>query len=186
VVFAGNDFFRYGATLLIMSTFSPGTFPPPQSFIVQTDIEAAAWIDKGLLPFRRESEGVLVGEIVPSGFDAYARVFHPARRYFGPSIEQSTALPWSEIAAARGKTVHPEMQIEALWTIGTASTTPTGKPSAAAGASGFRRTNASKRRRRSPSPDSFVRSRRHQMMCGSCCGTATVISGATSTASRAR
>jgi hypothetical protein len=114
VVFAGNDFFRYGATLLIMSTFSPGTFPPPQSFIVQTDIEAAAWIDKGLLPFRRESEGVLVGEIVPSGFDAYARVFHPARRYFGPSIEQSTALPWSEIAAARGKTVHPEMQIEAL------------------------------------------------------------------------
>ncbi|MGA9162224.1 MAG: hypothetical protein WB297_15350 [Actinomycetota bacterium] len=53
-------------------------------------------------------------EIVPSGFEAYARVFHPAHRFFGPSIEQSAPLRWSEVAAARNKTIHPEMQIEAL------------------------------------------------------------------------
>ncbi len=97
-----------------MSTFPRGTFPPPQPFIVETDVAATSWIDEGLLPFRRQSEGVLVGEIVPSGFEAYARVFHPARRFFGSSIEQSVTLRWSEMAAARGKTVHPEMQIEAL------------------------------------------------------------------------
>ena len=97
-----------------MGTFPPATFPPPRPFIVETDVDATAWIDEGLLPFRGQSEGVLVGEIVPSGFEAYARLFHPARRDFGPSIEQSTPLRWSEIAAARGKTVHPEMQIERL------------------------------------------------------------------------
>jgi hypothetical protein len=90
------------------------TFPPPRPFVVETDVEATIWIDNGLLPFGRQPEGVLVGEIIPSGFEAYARLFHPARRFFAPSMEQSTPLRWSEIAAARGKTVHPEMQIEAL------------------------------------------------------------------------
>lgn len=41
-------------------------------------------------------------------------MFYPARWFFGSSIEQSTTLRWSEIAAARGKTVHPQMQIEVL------------------------------------------------------------------------
>jgi hypothetical protein len=29
-----------------MSTFPPGTFPPPQPFIVQTDVETTVWIDE--------------------------------------------------------------------------------------------------------------------------------------------
>ena len=57
---------------------------------------------------------MLVGEIVPSGFETYARIFHPGRRFFGNSIKQSDVLRWSEIASARGKTIHPEMQVEAL------------------------------------------------------------------------
>ncbi|MGZ5297896.1 MAG: hypothetical protein ACXWEZ_13375 [Actinomycetota bacterium] len=91
-----------------------GTFPPPAPFEVVFDVEPTTWIDDGLQPWGRVNEGVLVGEIVPSGFEAYARVFHPGRRFFGNSIEQSTALRWSEIASVRGKVVHPEMQIEAL------------------------------------------------------------------------
>ena len=50
------------------------------------DVEPTTWIDDWLQPWGRVNEGVLVGEIVPSGFEAYARVFHPARRFFGNSI----------------------------------------------------------------------------------------------------
>jgi hypothetical protein len=91
-----------------------GTFPPPAPFEVLFDIEPTTWIDEGLQPRGLVSEGVLVGELIPSGFEAYARVFHPGRRFVGNSMEESIALRWSEIASARGKTVHPEMQIEAL------------------------------------------------------------------------
>jgi hypothetical protein len=91
-----------------------GSFPPPAPFVVVRDLDATNWIDDALQPFHRVPDTVLVGEIVPSGFGAYARVFHPGRRFFGPSIEQSVALRWGEIARARGKTVHPEMQVEEL------------------------------------------------------------------------
>ena len=91
-----------------------GTFPPPAPFEVVFDVEPTTWIDDGLQPWGQVNEGVLVGEIVPSGFEAYARVFHPGRRFFGNSMEESIVLRWSEIASARGKTVHTEMQIEAL------------------------------------------------------------------------
>lgn len=101
-----------GPAVATLSTMS--AFPAPAPFVVATDVDATRWIDERLQPFRRLPEGVLVGEIVPSGFEAYARLFHPARRFFGPSIEQSTSLRWSEIAAARNKKIHPEMQIEAL------------------------------------------------------------------------
>jgi hypothetical protein len=97
-----------------MDTSPPGSFPPPEPFLVETRVGETSWIDDSLQRFRQDPEQVLVGEIVPSGFQAYARVFHPARWFYGRSIEQSTPLRWSEIAAARGKTVHPEMQIEAL------------------------------------------------------------------------
>jgi hypothetical protein len=36
-------------------------------------------------------------------------VFHPARRFFGSSIEQSTTLRWSEIAAADLLLQHPQV-----------------------------------------------------------------------------
>lgn len=91
-----------------------GTFPPPAPFEVQFEIEPTTWIDDRLQPRALVNEGVIVGEIVPSGFEAYARVFHPGRRFFGNLMEESIELRWSEIASARGKTVHPEMQIEGL------------------------------------------------------------------------
>jgi hypothetical protein len=95
--------------------FPRGKFPPPEPFVVERDVQPTTWIDERLLPFYPpDQEGVLIGHIVPSGFEAYARVFHPARRFFGRSIEQSASLRWSEIAEARGKVVHPQMQIEAL------------------------------------------------------------------------
>jgi hypothetical protein len=89
-------------------------FPPPRPFIPSFDIDETTWIDERLRPWGRVRDGVLVGELVPSGCDAYARIFHPGRRIFAHDREQSVPLRWSEVAAARGKTVHPQMQIEAL------------------------------------------------------------------------
>lgn len=89
-------------------------FPPPSPFEAWSDVTPTMWINDALQPLGRVKDATFVGEIVPSGFETYARVFHPGRRFFGNSIEQSAPLRWSEVAAARGKTVHPEMQIEAL------------------------------------------------------------------------
>jgi hypothetical protein len=89
-----------------------GSFPPPPPFRFESNVEPTEWLD-GFLQ-SRGSIPPLVGEIVPSGFEAYARLVHPARRFFGPSAEQSVPLRWSEIAAARGKTIHPEVELQAL------------------------------------------------------------------------
>lgn len=45
--------------------------------------------------------------VVPSGFEAYARVFHPARR-----VEDGgqVAVTWREVAAANGRAAHRAMQ----------------------------------------------------------------------------
>lgn len=72
-------------------------------------IEAAGWIPGRLNPFAKN-----VGSIVPTGFEAYVRIFHPA--WLGamyPGIE----MRWSEVAAANGRIVHPEMQFQAIATL---------------------------------------------------------------------
>lgn len=45
---------------------------------------------------------------VPKGYEAYARVFHPA------SDQEGNPLRWAEVADALGKTAHREMQWHAL------------------------------------------------------------------------
>ncbi len=79
--------------------------------LVTEDVSVADWVDERLLPFRAPDEGVLVGEIVPTGFEAYARVFHPAYRLVGSRVEP---VRWAQLAAARGAVAHPEMQLEGL------------------------------------------------------------------------
>lgn len=52
---------------------------------------------------------------VPKGFEAYARIFHPASDPFGKPVK------WAEVAKACGTTPHPEMQWHALLGLGDAS-----------------------------------------------------------------
>ncbi len=47
--------------------------------------------------------------MIPPGFEAYARVFHPAGKGQG---EHQVPVKWSEIAQANGKVAHAEMQFE--------------------------------------------------------------------------
>jgi hypothetical protein len=89
-----------------------GSFPPSPPFRLETDVRATDWLDQRLHPWGPHPP--VVGFIVPSGFEAYARLLHPAGRIFDRTIEHSVPLRWSEIAEARDKTIHPEVQVQAL------------------------------------------------------------------------
>ena len=84
----------------------------PAGLTLQTDVAPTEWVDENLLPLRGgEGDGVRVGEIVPTGFEGYARILHPASRREGDRYEPIT---WSELARTRGKTIHPEVQLKAV------------------------------------------------------------------------
>ena len=89
------------------------SFPPPARFRLEPDVEATEWIDQRL-DQRREPWPPSVGFIVPNGFEAYARLLHPGHRHLGESHDERVPLRWAEIAEARGKTMHPEVELHAL------------------------------------------------------------------------
>lgn len=62
------------------------------------DLAPASWIASRLHRFAQD-----VGSVIPIGFDAYARLLHPALRSGSP-------VSWRAIAQASGRTVHAEMQ----------------------------------------------------------------------------
>ena len=76
-------------------------------------VEAADWIPGRLNGFAKN-----VGSIVPKGFDAYARIFHPASKAPnyrpGDPVRPGVDVRWSEVAAEAGRIVHPEMQFHAI------------------------------------------------------------------------
>lgn len=76
------------------------SFDPAQSD------EPAQWLVERLTIF---GEDVL--SIVPSGFEAYARVFHPASRV---THETEVPIRWAEVAALTGRTAHRAMQWASL------------------------------------------------------------------------
>jgi hypothetical protein len=86
--------------------------PPPPPFQIEQDAEQTNWLDERLdRPFEPPTN---VGFTVPRGYEAYARILHPAQRILGSTVEQLVPLRWSEIADARGKTMHPEVALHAL------------------------------------------------------------------------
>ena len=64
------------------------------------DAAPAAWVLEGLRGF---AQSVL--SIVPEGFEAYARIFHPAW-----NNEPEAPVRWRDIAQANGRTAHRRMQ----------------------------------------------------------------------------
>lgn len=72
-------------------------------FVHEPDPRVGDWVVSGLGPF-----GAHVGSLVPRGFEAYARVLHPA------SEEDDVPVPWAEVATACGTTLHPTAQWWAL------------------------------------------------------------------------
>ena len=75
------------------------------------DVSPGMWIQERLWSWGPGSsrQGVAVGCIVPEGFEAYARVLHPAYR------EGDLApIRWSAVAARTGATAHPLMQFHRI------------------------------------------------------------------------
>jgi len=70
------------------------------------DLTPAGWIAERLHPFAQDA-----GAIIPPGFEAYARIFHPATRQVGHALLPVT---WKEIADANLRIHHPEMQFGSL------------------------------------------------------------------------
>ena len=68
------------------------------------DKSEARWVEESLREFGK------VRSLLPEGFPAYARVFHPA--YLDDNQEQPVS--WSTIASWTGRTVHPLMQFERI------------------------------------------------------------------------
>jgi hypothetical protein len=78
------------------------------------DAGPAQWVVDSLKTFAQN-----VASIVPSGFESYARVFHPAQRSHPDSPRRVRWVMWTEIATANGRVVHPEMQFEGIVPSGT-------------------------------------------------------------------
>jgi hypothetical protein len=62
-----------------------------------TDIDEARWVEEALSTFAAD-----VRSVVPAGYEAYARVFHP--------VDDGPHRRWSDVARANGRIPHPEMQ----------------------------------------------------------------------------
>lgn len=71
---------------------------------VASSVEAAAWIPTRLHPFAQD-----VGSVIPVGFAAYARIFHPPLRLAEDGTE--TPVRWKDIAAANERSIQAEMQL---------------------------------------------------------------------------
>lgn len=67
------------------------------------DVSQADWVVERLHPF-----GADVGSVIPEGFDAYVRVFHPVRGDGG------TTRRWADIAKQNGRVAHAEMQLHMI------------------------------------------------------------------------
>ncbi len=74
---------------------------------IPEDIKSAEWLYS--LLERGRGSGTPVRSVVPNVFDKYARLFHPAEDNKG-----RRTVRWSEVAAWSGRSVHPEMQWEAV------------------------------------------------------------------------
>lgn len=67
------------------------------------DPAPAGWVVEGVGAF-----GSGAGGLVPHGFEAYARILHPA------AGADDTPVTWAEVAAWAGRRVHPRAQFQAI------------------------------------------------------------------------
>ena len=76
----------------------------PDGVEFSEDVSEARWVEERLSAF-----GTL-RSLLPEGFAAYARIFHPA--YLNRDEERP--VRWSTVAEWTGRTVHPLMQFERI------------------------------------------------------------------------
>ncbi|HEU4692113.1 MAG TPA: hypothetical protein VFS23_27310 [Vicinamibacterales bacterium] len=80
----------------------------PDGAVLQLDTAAAGWIGDRLLPWGGDV-GTRVCAIVPTGYEAYLRVFHHADEHTGT---ETIRRRWSELAQRSGRQMHPAVQFD--------------------------------------------------------------------------
>jgi hypothetical protein len=83
-------------------------FAHPEGAELQLDTAAADWIAGRVLPWG-PVVGTRVCALVPTGYDAYVRVFHHAEERIG---RESIRRRWSELAQRSGRRMHPAVQFD--------------------------------------------------------------------------
>ena len=83
-----------------------GKITHPKGAELQLDTAPANWISDRLLPWNG-GVGTPVCAIVPTGYEAYLRVFHHAEEHVG---SESIRRRWSEVAQRSGHQMHPAVQ----------------------------------------------------------------------------
>ena len=69
------------------------------------EVAAASWLAARLHPFCADA-----GSVIPAGFEAYARLFHPVEA--GTFCDRRRR--WADVARETGRLVHPEMQFHMI------------------------------------------------------------------------
>ena len=77
----------------------------PNGLEYMEDVSQARWIEESLSGWGN------VRSLMPEGFSAYARVFHPA---YLDDKGSERPVRWSTVASWNGRTVHPRMQFERI------------------------------------------------------------------------
>lgn len=78
--------------------------------LVEDDLAPTNWIVESLRAFPES-----VGSLLPDNFSAFARVLHPAYREDDAAARPApTEVSWAEVATARARRMHPEVQFVSL------------------------------------------------------------------------
>lgn len=81
------------------------TLKRPPDYVPAREASQAAWLKERMRPWPSVDGGVYVASIVPTGFAAYARIFHPAE-----AIGDRREVTWGEVARTYHRIPHGEMQ----------------------------------------------------------------------------
>ncbi len=88
----------------------------PEGVELVKDLRPANWVKERLGDWASgnggRTEGKLVGSVIPAGFEAYVRVFHPAEHQKADGSWDH--LKWSTLASWNGKVVHPQMSFSRI------------------------------------------------------------------------
>ena len=106
----------YGPVAVLTSSGAGAPAPQlkrqPDGAELLKDVAPAGWIAERLWRGTRQT-GTLVGCVIPEGFEAYARIFHPARQR--NAAERSwSKVSWATVASWNGKVVHPQMEFRPI------------------------------------------------------------------------